>query len=117
LSSKYAKLYDIAYDKDITVKKAFSSDFRDVNFRRRIYGALEVEYNNLITQCNNTIISEEEDKSVWLLGSKGYSVNSLILFTKKSSALRFLWLLVSCGKLDFHIRSKFLCGLLCTRRF
>jgi hypothetical protein len=94
LSSKYAKLYDIAYDKDITVKKAFSSDFRDVNFRRRIYGALEVEYNNLITQCNNTIISEEEDKSVWLLGSKGYSVNSFYKEIKCSQiplAPSFLW--------------------------
>jgi hypothetical protein len=94
LSSKYASLYDIAYDKDITVKKAFSSDFRAVNFRRRIYGTLEVDYNNLITQCNNTNISEEEDKSVWLLGNKGYSVNSIYKEIKCSQiplSSSFLW--------------------------
>jgi hypothetical protein len=94
LSSKYASLFDIAYDKDITVEKAFSSAFRAVNFRRRIYGALEVDYNNLITQCNNTDISEEDDKSVWLLGNKGFSVNSFYKEIKCSQiplSSSFLW--------------------------
>jgi hypothetical protein len=85
------------------VAKAFSSDFRAVNFRRRIYGALEDEYNRLITQCNNITISKEDDKLVWLLGNKGFSVNS---FYKKSNVLRFLCLLVSCGRIDSHIKSK-----------
>jgi hypothetical protein len=56
-------------------------------------------------------------KKINLFGFWVAKVILLILFIKKSSALRFLWLLVSCGKLDFHIRSKFLCGLLCTKRF
>jgi hypothetical protein len=94
LSSKYPILFDIAYDKNITVAKAFSSEFRAVNFRRRIYGALEDEYNRLITQCNSITISEEDDKSVWLLGNKGFSVNS---FYKKIKCAQipvpssFLW--------------------------
>jgi hypothetical protein len=96
------------------VAKAFSSEFRAVNFRRRIYGALEDEYNRLITQCNSITISEEDDKSVWLLGNKGFSVNS---FYKKSNALRFLCLLVSCGRIDSHIKSKLFCGLLDIKRF
>jgi hypothetical protein len=87
-------LFDIAYDKNITVAKAFSSEFRAVNFRRRIYGALEDDYNHLITQCNNFSISEEEDKSVWLLGNKGFSVNSFykkIKCTQIPVPSSFLW--------------------------
>jgi hypothetical protein len=94
LSSKYPTLFDIAYDKDIIVDKAFSSDFRVVNFRRRICGALEDDYNNLITQCNNTVISDEEDKSLWLLGNKGFAVNSFYKESKCSQisvSSNFLW--------------------------
>jgi hypothetical protein len=76
------------------VAKAFSSEFRAVNFRRRIYGALKDEYNCLITQCNSFSISEEDDKSDWLLGNKGFSVNSLykkIKNTQISVPSSFLW--------------------------
>jgi hypothetical protein len=93
LSSKYPCLFDIAYDKNITVAKAFSSEFRAVNFRRRIYGALEDEYNRLITQCDSITISEE-DKSVWLLGNKGFSVNSFYKNIKSAQIpvpSSFLW--------------------------
>ena len=106
-------MFDIAYDKDITVEKAFSSDFRVVNFRRRIYGALEVDYNNLITQCNNTDISEE-DKSVWLLDNKGFSVNSFYKEIKCAQipvSSSFLW------KTRLPHKIKAFCGLLCIKRF
>jgi hypothetical protein len=94
LSSKFPNLFDITYDKNITVAKAFSSEFRAVNFRRRIYGALEDGYNCLITQCNSFSISEEEDKSDWLLGNKGFSVNSLYKKIKNTQIpvpSSFLW--------------------------
>jgi hypothetical protein len=87
-------LFEIAYDKDITVDKAFSSDFRAVNFRRRLRGVLEDDYNNLITQCNNTMILDEDDSTLWLLGNKGFSVKSLYKESKCSHitvSSNFLW--------------------------
>jgi hypothetical protein len=87
-------LFEIAYDKDITVDKAFSSDFRAVNFRRRLRDVLEDYYNNLITQCNNTVISDEDDRTLWLLGNKGFSVKSLYKESKCSHitlSSNFLW--------------------------
>jgi hypothetical protein len=92
LSSKYPNLFEIAYDKDITVDKALSSDFRD--FRRRLWGALDTEYNNLITQCNDTVISDGDDRSLWLLGNKGFSVKSLYKESKCAQVTvpsNFLW--------------------------
>jgi hypothetical protein len=96
------------------VDKAFSSDFRAMNFRRRIYGALEDDYNNLITQCNKTTISEENDKSVWLLGNKGFSVNSFYKEIKCAQipvSSSFLW------KTRLPHKIKAFCGLLCIKRF
>jgi hypothetical protein len=87
-------LFEITYDKDITVDKALSSDFRAVNFRRRLRGVLDTDYNNLITQCNDTLISDEDDRSLWLLGDKGFSVKSLYKESKCAQVTvpsNFLW--------------------------
>jgi hypothetical protein len=51
MAFKYPNLFEIAYDKDITVHKALSSDFQALTFRRRLLGVLDNEYNNLIAQC------------------------------------------------------------------
>jgi hypothetical protein len=94
LSFKYPNLFEISYDKDIKVDKALSSDFRAVNFRRRLRGVMDTEYNNLITQCNDTVISDGDDRSLWLLGNKGFSVKSLYKESKCSQVTvpsNFLW--------------------------
>jgi hypothetical protein len=69
-------LFEIAYDKEITVDKTLSSDFEALTFRRRLRGVLDNDYSNLIAQCNNIVISNDEDKSMWLLDNKGFSVKS-----------------------------------------
>jgi hypothetical protein len=87
-------LFEFAYDKDITVHKVLSSDFQALTFRRRLMGVLGDDYNNLIAQCNNFMLSHDEDKSRWLLGSKGFSVNSFYKEVKRSHITvpsKFLW--------------------------
>jgi hypothetical protein len=69
-------LFEIAYDKEITVDKALSSDFQSLKFRRRLLGVLDIDYSNLIAQYNNIVISNDEDKTMWLLDNKGFSVKS-----------------------------------------
>ena len=76
MASKYPNLFEIAYDKEITVDKALSSDFQSLKFRRRLLGVLDIDYINLIAQCNNIVVSNDEDKTMWLLDNKGFSVKS-----------------------------------------
>jgi hypothetical protein len=87
-------LFEFAYDKNITVHKAISSNFQAFTFRRRLTGVLGDDYNDLIAQCSNFLLSEEEDKTVWLLGGKGFSVNSFYNKMKSSQVVvpsNFLW--------------------------
>jgi hypothetical protein len=84
---QYPNLFELAYDKDITVHKVISSNFQALTFRRRLTGVLGDDYNDLITRCSNVLLSEEEDKSVWLLGGKGFSVNSLYKEMKSSQTV------------------------------
>jgi hypothetical protein len=94
LANKYSNLFEFAYDKDITVHNVISSNFQALTFRRRLTGGLGDAYNDLITQCSDVLLSEEEDNSVWLLGSKGFSVNSLYKEMKSSLIdvpSNFLW--------------------------
>ena len=94
LADKYPNLFEFAYDKNITVHKVISSNFQVLTFRRRLTGVLGDDYNDLITQCSNFLLSEEEDNSVWLLGGKSFSVNSLYKEMKSSQIAvpsNFLW--------------------------
>jgi hypothetical protein len=62
--------------------------------RRRLIGDLGEAYNDLITLCSDVLLSREDDTSVWLLGSKGFSVNSLYKKMKNSLIYvpsNFLW--------------------------
>jgi hypothetical protein len=84
----------LAYDKDISVNKVLSSNFEALSFRRRIIGNLNLMYEELLGCCNNQALSNQEDRIVWSLGKKGFSVNSL--YKKKMSdqvvvPCRFLW--------------------------
>jgi hypothetical protein len=94
LADKYPNLFEFAYDKDITVHNVISSNFQSLTFRRRLIGDLGEAYNDLITLCSDVLLSGEDDTSVWLLGSKGFSVNSLYKAMKNSLIdvpLNFLW--------------------------
>jgi hypothetical protein len=84
LADYHPNLFEFAYDKNITVHKAISSNFQALTFRRRLTGVLGDVYNDLIAQCINFLLFEEEDKTVWLLGDKGFSVNSFYKEMKSS---------------------------------
>jgi hypothetical protein len=95
------------------VDKALSSDFRAVNFRRRLQGVLDANYNSLITQCKNIVISDEDDRTLWLLGNKCFSVKSFYKESKCSQITvpsNFLW------KTRLPYKIKAFCGLLCIKR-
>jgi hypothetical protein len=77
LAYKFPILFDLAYDKDISVNKVFSSNYEVLSFRRRIIGNLSVMFEELLGCCNNHSLSDQDDQIVWCLGKKGFSVNSL----------------------------------------
>ena len=70
-------LFDLVYDKDITVNDALTSNFEALTFRRRIVGNLRVLLDELVSCCNQVTLSDQEDKIMWNLGRKGFSVNSI----------------------------------------
>jgi hypothetical protein len=105
LSTKYPNLFNIAYDRDIIVDKALSSDFQSLTFRRRLLGDLTSDHSNLIAQCNNIVISNDDDKAAWLLGNQGFSVKS---FYKENKCSQIPVPSIFYGKPDYPTKSKFL---------
>jgi hypothetical protein len=94
LATKVPILFDLAYDKDISVNKVLCSNFEVLSFRRRIIGNLSLMFEDLLGCCNNISLSDQDDRIVWCLGKKGFSVNSL--YKKKVSdqvavSYKFLW--------------------------
>jgi hypothetical protein len=94
LAVQFPILFDLAYDKDISVNKVLDSNFETLSFRRRIIGNLSVLFEELLSCCNNFSLSDQDDRIVWCLDKKGFSVNSL--YKKKvndqvSVPYKFLW--------------------------
>ena len=48
LADKFPNLFEVAYDKDITVHKVVSSNFQLLTFRRRLIGALGEAYSEIM---------------------------------------------------------------------
>jgi hypothetical protein len=69
LSVQFSVLFDLAYDKDITVSDVLASNFEAITFRRRIVGNL-VLLDELVSCCNQVILSDQEDRIAWNLGEK-----------------------------------------------
>jgi hypothetical protein len=94
LADKYPNLFEVAYDKDITVHKVISSNFQMLTFRRRLIGDLGEAYSDLMEHCSQVLLSDNDDSSKWLLGCKGFSVKSFYKMLKNSMIevpLNFLW--------------------------
>jgi hypothetical protein len=94
LAVQFPILFDLAYDKDISVNKVLDSNFEALSFRKRIIGNLSVLFEDLLGCCNNFSLSDQGDRIVWCLDKKGFSVNSL--YKKKvndqvSVPYKFLW--------------------------
>jgi hypothetical protein len=70
LATKFPCLFDLAYDKYISVNKVLSSNFEALSFRRRIMGNLNLMYEELMVCCNNQAVSDQDDRIVWTLGKK-----------------------------------------------
>jgi hypothetical protein len=60
LSVQFLVLFDLAYDKDITVNVALTSNFEALTFRRRIVGNLRVLLDELVSCCKHVILSDQE---------------------------------------------------------
>jgi hypothetical protein len=94
LALRFPILFDLTADKDISVFKVLSSDFEALSFRRRMTDNLQGLFDELVALCSDFSLSSHEDKPVWRLGNKGFTVNSLY---KKNSLdqikvpYRFLW--------------------------
>jgi hypothetical protein len=86
LSIQFPVLFDLAYDKDVTVNDAFTSNFETLTFRRRIVGNLRMLFDEMISCCNQVPLSDQEDKIVWNLGKKA---SQLTLCTKRKWKTKF----------------------------
>jgi hypothetical protein len=85
LSYQFPVLFDLAYDKDVSVNEVFTSNFESLTFRRRIVGNLRLLFDELINCCNQVILSDQEDKIV-ILGKKAFQ---LILCIKRKWKIKF----------------------------
>jgi hypothetical protein len=68
LSVQFPALFDLAYDKDISVNTVLVSNFETLSFRRRIIGNLRVLLDELMICCNHVSLSDHDDRIVWGLG-------------------------------------------------
>jgi hypothetical protein len=94
LSVQFPVLFDLTYDKDVSVNDVFTSNFESLTFRRRIVGNLRMLFEEMISCCNQVSLSDQEDKIVWNLGKKGFSVNSMYKKKMEDQVLipyKFLW--------------------------
>jgi hypothetical protein len=94
LSVQFPALFDLAYDKDISVNTILVSNFETLSFRRRIIGNMRVLLDELMICCNHVSLSDHDDRIVWGLGRKGFSVNSLYkkkVMDQVSIPYKFLW--------------------------
>jgi hypothetical protein len=94
MSEQFPVLFDLAYDKDISVNSVLVSNFETLTFRRRIIGNLRVLLEDLKICCNHVTLSHHDDRIVWGLGSKGFSVNSLYkkkMMDQAYTPYKFLW--------------------------
>jgi hypothetical protein len=107
LSVQFSVLFDLAYDKDITVSDVLASNFEALTFRRRIVGNLRVLLDELVSCCNQVILSDQEDRIAWNLGRKGFSVNSIYRKKMADQVLipyKFLWKSKTATEnQDFHV--------------
>jgi hypothetical protein len=78
LAVQFPTLFDLAYDKDISVNKVLVSNFDALSFRRRIIGNLRVLFEDLMNCCIHFSLFDFEDRIVWGLDKKGFSVNSFM---------------------------------------
>jgi hypothetical protein len=85
LSVQFPVLFDLAYDKDVSVNDVFTSNFETLTFRRRIVGNLRMLFDEM-RSCNQVSLSDQEDKIVWLLGKKA---SQLTLCTKRKWKIKF----------------------------
>lgn len=93
LSVQFPVLFYLVYDKDVTVNDVFTSNFETLTFRRRIVGNLRMLFDEMIS-CNQVSLSDQEDKIVWNLGKKGFSVNPMYKKKMEDQILisyKFLW--------------------------
>jgi hypothetical protein len=107
LADQFPVLFDLAYDKDISVNTVLVSNFEALSFRRRIIGNLRVLLDELMICCNHVSLSDHEDKIVWGRGRKGFSVNSLYkkkMMDQVSISLQvFVEIQVATENQDFHV--------------
>ena len=93
LSVQFPVLFDLAYDKDITVNDVLASNFEVLKLRR-IVGNLRVLMDEMMSCCNHVFLSDQEDRIMWSLGRKGFSVNSVYkkkMIDQVSIPYKFLW--------------------------
>jgi hypothetical protein len=107
VSSRYPRLFDLAYDKNITVEKVFSSDFQMLTFRKRLLGDLASDFNKMIGQCKQIVRPNYDDKVSWSLGRHGFLLK---LYTEKVNILRSQFPSNSYGKPCCLTKLKFSCG-------
>jgi hypothetical protein len=94
LAVQFPSLFDLAYDKDISVNKVLESNFDALSFRRRIIGNLRVLFEDMLRCCNHFSLSDQDDRIIWSLDKKGFSVNSLYkkkVMDQVSVTYKFLW--------------------------
>jgi hypothetical protein len=72
LCERFNRLYDLSFNKDITVDKVVRSFGSCLVFRRTLWGELAWEWFNLLGIIHNVVLREGSDKVTWKLSDKGF---------------------------------------------
>jgi hypothetical protein len=77
LAVTFPRLYDITFNRNITVDKVVSSLGWVLIFRRQFWGVFANDWVNLLEIIHSTVLSPRDDKLRWIPGKKGFTVKSL----------------------------------------
>jgi hypothetical protein len=77
LAETFPRLYDLTFNRNITVDKVVSSLGRVLIFMRQLWGDLANEWLNLLAIIHSTVLSLGDDKVRWTLSKKGFTVKYL----------------------------------------
>jgi hypothetical protein len=94
LAVMFPRLFDLCFDKKITVREALLSGLSCLRFRRTLMGETASQFDKILESCNLITLSDEQDDVRWKLGGKNFSVRSLYQYKKMAAVSfpqSFLW--------------------------
>lgn len=100
----YPRLYNLAFQKNVTVQEVLAAGLDSIEFRRTLHDETAMHWGELEEKVNEVELREDQDRMKWSLNSKNtLVVRDLYLFLKAGRMVgyRSIWKLKIPHKINF----------------